>query len=683
MQDALVIFQRAAAVDPSNFAAEQEANRTQHEIETGGNPKPTALKNESAISRLAASAGGPAELKPISNTPITLRMTEDAKVVYTTIGKLAGINVLFDPDYTSRRISIELNNVSLDQALEIVALESKTFYRAVTENTIFVAADTPGKRKELEQSVVKTFYLSNVSSPNDLQDSVNAVRQITNINSIIQIQSQNAIVVRGTPDQVALAERILSDIDKSKPEVVVEVVVMQVNKDKVRTLGLQPPQTATVTLQPNTTTTSSTTVNGNAGNGGTATTTTGNGTLTLNQLAHLNATDFAVSIPSATASFLFSDNNTKIIQNPQIRAVDNQKATLKIGERVPVATGSFQPGIGGVGINPLVNTQFQYLDVGVNMDITPRIHSDGDVTLKIVLEISSVTGNSNIGGINQPIIGQRRVEHEIRLREGEVSLMGGMLEDQQIDNVNGWPFLAKVPGLRYFFSSVDKETHTTETVFALIPRIVRMQDITAANLQPIAVGTANAVDLRRVSALVPPMQPTGAPAPAAQPPATPPGGAAPAAPNIPPPSAPQGNMSTGNGIMSFEPATINQQVGATFMVNLSLGGASNVFSVPVEVSYDHNVLQLLNVSDGGTLGKDGQPVTLVHREDPTNGNLQITATRPPGSGGVAAQGPVFTLTFAAKAPGNSQLVITKGTARDPNMQLIPLAGSQAMITVNK
>ena len=269
------------------------------------------------------------------------------------------------------------------------------------------------------------------------------------------------------------------------------------------------------------------------------------------------------------------------------------------------------------------------------------------------------------------------------MREGEVSLMGGMMEDQQIDNVNGWPFLAKVPGLRYFFSSVDKETHTTETVFALIPRIVRMQDITAANLQPIAVGTANAVDLRRVSALVPPMQPTGAPAPAAQPPATPPGGAAPASPNIPPASAPQGNMSTGNGIMSFEPATINQQVGATFMVNLSLGGASNVFSVPVEVSYDHNVLQLLNVSDGGTLGKDGQPVTLVHREDPTNGNLQITATRPPGSGGVAAQGPVFTLTFAAKAPGNSQLVITKGTARDPNMQLIPLAGSQAMITVNK
>jgi len=682
LQDALVLFQRATTVDPSNFAAEQELNRTQREIETQGTPKPT-VKNESAISRLAANAGGPAELKPISNTPITLRMTEDSKVVYTTIGKLAGINVLFDPDYTSRRISIELNNVSLDQALEIVALESKTFYRPVTENTIFVAADTPGKRKELEQSVVKTFYLSNVSSPNDLQDSVNAVRQITNINSIIQIQSQNAIVVRGTPDQVALAERILSDIDKSKPEVVVEVVVMQVNKDKVRTLGLQPPQTATVTLQPNTTTTSSTTVNGNAGNGGTATTTTGNGTLTLNQLAHLNATDFAVSIPSATASFLFSDNNTKILQNPQIRAVDNQKATLKIGERVPVATGSFQPGIGGVGINPLVNTQFQYLDVGVNMDITPRIHSDGDVTLKIVLEISSVTGNTNIGGINQPIIGQRRVEHEIRLKQGEISLMGGMLEDQQIDNINGWPFLAKIPGLRYLFSSVDKETHTTETVFALVPRIVRLQDIRAENLQPIAVGTANAVDLRRVSALVPPMQPAGTPAPAGVPPATPPGGAAPSSSTIPPVAPPQANLATGNGVMSFEPATISQAVGSTFMVNLSLGGAANVFSVPVEVSYDHNVLQLLNVSDGGSLGKDGQPITLVHREDPNSGNLQITATRPPGSGGVAAQGPVFTLTFAAKAPGNSQLVITRGTARDPNMQLIPVAGSQAMVTVTK
>ncbi len=151
--------------------------------------------------------------------------------------------------------------------------------------------------------------------------------------------------------------------------------------------------------------------------------------LNLNQINNLNATDFTITIPQATATALFSDTSTKLIQKPQIRAVDGQKASLKIGDRVPVATGSFQPGIGGVGINPLVNTQFQYLDVGVNIDITPKVHANGEVTLKVVMDISSVTGTSNIGGISQPVIGQRKIEHEVRLKEGEVNLLGGMLED--------------------------------------------------------------------------------------------------------------------------------------------------------------------------------------------------------------------------------------------------------------
>src|SRR4029077_6798645 len=169
-----------------------------------------------------------------------------------------------------------------------------------------------------------------------------------------------------------------------------------------------------------------------------------NNGLTLNSLGNLNATDFQVTIPSANLSAVLSDSDTKLIQNPQIRALDGQKATLKIGDRVPVATGSFQPGIGGVGINPLVNTQFQYLDVGVNIDITPHVHSNGEVTLKISMDISSVTGQSSIGGISQPIIGQRKIEHEIRLKDGESNLLGGMMEDQQTRSLSGLPGLAQI-----------------------------------------------------------------------------------------------------------------------------------------------------------------------------------------------------------------------------------------------
>ena len=297
-------------------------------------------------------ASGPVELTAISNVPITIKATQDTKGLYETVGKLAGINVLFDPDYTSRRIAIELNGVSLEEALEIISLESKTFWRTVTPNTIFVAADNPAKRKEIEQSVIKTFYLSNLSQTTELQEVVNTLRMILEISKIQPLPSQSAIVVRGTPDQIALAGKLVDDLDKAKPEVIVDLAIMQVSRDKMRNLGISPPTSVSVALQNNINTTStSTNTNGTTTGTGSSTTGTPN-QVNLNRLGNLNATDFTVTIPGASATAMFSDSDVKLLQNPQIRAVDGQKGSLKIGDRVPVATGSFQPGIGGVGINP-------------------------------------------------------------------------------------------------------------------------------------------------------------------------------------------------------------------------------------------------------------------------------------------------------------------------------------------
>src|SRR5690242_20212571 len=173
---------------------------------------------------------------------------------------------------------------------------------------------------------------------------------------------------------------------------------------------------------------------------------------------------------------------------------NHNKGTFRVGDRVPVATGSFQPGIGGVGINPLVNTQFQYLDVGVNIDITPKVHAGGEVTLKLSLDVSAVTSTTNIGGITQPVIGQRKIEHEIRLKEGEVNLMGGILEDQQTKSLSGIPGLANVPILKYLFSQTNTEHRENEIVFALIPHIVRGPDISESNQRVLSVGTASAIE---------------------------------------------------------------------------------------------------------------------------------------------------------------------------------------------
>jgi general secretion pathway protein D len=676
---ALAEFQKAIDIDPSSAIAQQEIQHTKQMIEAAKatGPKAAALP-ASGVQKRLEEAGGPVELATISNTPINLKITEDSKIIYETVGKLAGINVLFDPDYTSRRIKIELNNVSLEEALEIIALESKTFWRPVTPNTIFVASDNPAKRKDLEQSVIKTFYLANLSQPTELQDVVNAMRQILEISRIQPLPSQSAIVVRGTPDQIALAQKLIGDLDKAKAEVIVDVAVLQINRDKSRTLGINPPTSATVALQ-NNLTTSTTTATTGAGNTGTVNQTSGTpNQLNLNQLANLNATDFTITIPAATATALFSDTSTKLIQKPQIRAVDGQKASLKIGDRVPVATGSFQPGIGGVGINPLVNTQFQYLDVGVNIDITPKVHSNGEVTLKVTMDISSVTGTSNIGGISQPIIGQRKIEHEVRLKEGEVNMLGGMLEDSSTKALTGIPGLGQIPILKYLFAQSTTDHSETETVFVLIPHIVRNHETSEINQEALDVGTANALELRRVSHQV-----TPAPAAPGQTPAAPaqPQGVPPQAPGAANQSAAPAPPSAGPATFSFDPASISQAKGATFAVNVMLSGAQNAYSVPLQISYDPKMLQVVNVSNGGFLSHDGQAVALVHRDDDTTGTLQITATRPPGSGGISGQGTIVTLTLVAKAPGQSTLTIARGGVRDPGMQSAPAAGAAVTVTV--
>src|SRR5215813_6665166 len=291
LDDAVAEFQKALTVDPSLFVAKQELIRTQKLINDQRNPPPQAAGPPASLERRVHEAAGPVELAPISNIPITVKMTDKSDTVYRTIGQLAGINVLLDPDYTPRPIKVELNGVTLEEALEITALESKTFWRPVTTNTIFVAADNPAKRKELEQSVLKTFYLSNLSQPTELQDVVNAIRAVLDVQRVQQLLSQNALVVRGTPDQIALAEKLVDDLDKARPEVVIDIAVMQVSKDRSRTLGINPPTSATIQLQNNIT---GTTTTGTTGSGGSATITTGptNTGINLNSLANLTAQNF-------------------------------------------------------------------------------------------------------------------------------------------------------------------------------------------------------------------------------------------------------------------------------------------------------------------------------------------------------------------------------------------------------
>lgn len=694
LPDALALFQQAFEVDPSNDLAIQEIRRTQALMQKSSGPGPGASisparqqEEDDPLRKRLESASPPAALAQFPDAPLSaIEMTDDSKVLYETVGKLANINVLFDPDYTSRRLPIKLKNVNLQEALDIIALESRTFWRPVTPNTIFVAQDTQAKRRELEQNVVKTFYLGNVSAPTDLQDMVNAIRTVLEVQRIQQIPSQSAIVIKGTPDQLALASKMIDDIDKSKPEVIVDVIVAQVRRDKLRNLGITPPQNLTVALQGVGTSTT--------GTGGTTTTTSGGG-LNFNDLQHLNSTNYAVTIDPLKVVALFSDADTKIMQNPKIRATDNEKATLTIADKIPIATGSFGTPLGvGTAVGSVgVNTQFTYTDVGVKLEITPRVHPDGQITLKTSMEVSNVSSSSTIGGITQPVISTRKVEHTIRLMDGETNLLGGILEIQDNTSTSGTPFLGQIPILKYLFSSTNHEHITNELVFIMVPHIVRSQELNDLNRRTFDVGTGSGIDLRQAS------KPAGTAAPAASTGAPQqPAGAAPVTPGRQPanPAQPQQQpvqqqqgtpavqqtLKPGQVGLRIEPGALQQQQGGTFSLAIVLSHGQDIASVPIQISYDQKVLQFVSVTNGDFLAKDGQNVVLVHRDDATAGKLQITAQRPPGTPGISGDGTVFNLTFTAKAKGTGTVSIAVPGARNSQNQPQDVLGSQTTITVN-
>jgi len=686
LQGALSEFQRAQVYDPSSTIADQEANKTLELIaERAANQaqaeEPLIENGEPVM------ASAPPEIKPLSRAPINLKMSNDAKVVFDTIGKLAGLTVIYDPDLQQKKVSTELNNVTLEQALDITCLQSKTFWKPVTENIIMIIPDQAQKRRDYEEQVVRTFYLSNVSIPQDLTEISTGLRQLLDLKRIQQVNSQNAIIIRDTPDKLLLAEKIIRDIDKAKPEVIIQVEVLQARADRLRDLGILPGQSASIAINPNATTSSS--------SSSTTTTTTTNNGLSLQQLRHLNQTDLSLTLPSATANFVLTDSSTRIIENPEIRAIDGQPAKLRVGDRVPVATGSFQAGVGvgttaGAGfVNPLVNTQFQYIDVGVNMDVTPHVHPNRDVSLKVSIEVSSVTGTSTIGGIQQPIISQRKIEHEIRLKEGEVSILGGLIELVSSKTLNGWPGVAKIPVMNYLFSDNNTDNQDNEVLIVMTPRVVRAPDWTKANLRPMFSGTDTFVGAKReldVKAPTANPNPQATPPPAALavqgpggvvvPAAAPTPGALPAAP------APATPQTQGMGArIRFEPSILNLSPGQTATIGVVVENVNDLYSVPMLLQYNPAIISVEEVRHGGFLSGGTQEIAIVQRVDKEHGQAIISATRQPNTPGVNGSGTLLGVVVKALAAGTTNLSIVQVNAKDSQQKPIPLVTSEATLRV--
>ncbi len=732
LDEALEEFRKARLIDPSTSISEQEINRTLQMIETlkanaAAEPLTPQQKEKKEYEIRMQRAEGPPELKPFSRSPINVRMTNESKTIFETIGRLAGVNVLTDPDYQSRRITVDLANSTLEDALDYASILSKTKWAPLNENTIVIYQDS--RARDHDPLIMKTFYLTNTVKDTEITEITQVLRNMLENIKLMQVNSQNAIVIRATPDQMAVAEKIIADIDKAKSEVVVDVTVLAVERDLSKTLGITPVSggapgltlpasftggiagaaASTVGTTTGNTTTTPTTGTGTTGS------TTGN-VIPLSQLPHLSINQWSTTLPGASLTAILSDGHTKILQNPQVRASDGQTAKLRVGERVPIATGTFSTGIVATGGLPAAQTSFQYTDVGVIMEITPRVNGIHEVSLKLVIEISAVNSYVTIGGVQQPVIGQRRVEQDIRLKEGEINVLGGIIQDQTSITKAGVPLLGSLPLIGHFFSQDQTTVSQSEVLIVLTPHIVRSADVSELNLRGIDTGTATNTQVRyrgvAMQETAPGAPPTNTPssapnAPAATGTTSPlsgaPSGAVPGAPAtgggaavgaaptpgvsaVPGaaanPTAPAAvDASTGPMQLRFRENNVNAVVGTSFSLNLELVNAQDVNAVPFQLRFDPKVLKLLTTVSGDFLDKDGQRSSMVPTIDANTGTGMIALTRPPTAPGVSGTGRLVTLTFEPIAAGSASVQVFGGTARGPGHEPKPLAASAASITV--
>jgi general secretion pathway protein D len=703
LEEALAEFQKAIARDPSSAVALQEWKRTSEMLEkekTSGRMEgpergltPAERARRESDLR-AATMLAPPDLQPIIPIIPSLKMNnQPPKVLYETVAKLAGINVIFDQQYqpTGRNLNVEFSNSSVEQALDYLAVLTKTFWKPISANTIFVTEDNVTKRRDYEDNVVKVFYVQNATSVQEFQEIATAVRSLTEIRRVFTYNAQKAILMRGTPDQIALAEKLIHDLDKPKAEVVVDVIVMEANASKTRDLaaaiisngaaGLNLPIGFTPRnpiLSGGSNTNTNTTPNPNTGTGGINTpAATTSSAVALTQLRRISLNDFSTTLPGALLQLVMTDRQTRVLQSPQVRATDGQKVTLRIGDKIPYATGSFQPGVGTVGVSPLVSTQFNFAEVGVNVDITPQVHGSDEVTLKIAVEVSNVRDRVSIGGVDQPVIGQRRNETEIRLREGEVNILGGLSQDQDTRSLSGIPGLVNIPVLGRLLGSESVSKERGQLLIALVPHIVRTPNYSEADLKAVASGTDQTFKVAYA-------QRPGPPAPA-QPATTQPAAPAPAPaapkPEETKPPIPGVPNPTGARLV-FLPPNVATTLGGQISVTLQVENVNDLFSAtPIRIKFDPKQLRLNDIIQGEFLGRDGQRVNVTRDIRNDVGEASITLTRLPGSPGVNGSGALATFTFSAIARGGGTVALTDFGLKNTQQQPVVVTPPELPVTV--
>jgi general secretion pathway protein D len=506
LDQALLEYQTASELNPTNADIEDELRATRNKLRAKiAVPREGKTELQTLIERARDLPPPGMDLPAGVKMPASLTFRDaSSRDVFTAIGRLANISVVFDPAFRETPITVDLQNATLPDALNSVAAATRTFFRVTAQNTVTVIPDTPAKRREYEEEVVRTFYVSNI----DLKETMDLLRMVLDARRISPVTGTNALTIKDTPERIMAAGRVLSAIDKARPEVLIDVELLEVDRNRLLEYGLQ-------IASPN--------PNGPTGiNGAIGIDQGANNTITLEKLRNLSQADVLfANLPNLYYRLLKTDAHTRTLANPQLRTSDGSPAQARFGERVPVPQTTFQPiATGGTPQQPIVS--FLYENIGVNIDITPRTHHDDDVSLALTIAVTSISG-SGFGGL--PTFGNREIKTVIRLREGETNMLAGLIRDDERTTMAGIPGLSDIPVIGKLFAHTTKTNDQTDIILTLTPHIIRVLDLTEADLRPFRVGRDSLAPIADLPPIEPP-RPPEPPRQEEQPPAAPrrPGG---------------------------------------------------------------------------------------------------------------------------------------------------------------
>ncbi len=463
-EEALVEYQIAAELNPTSGDIDRALRATRNSLKA---KLSVTREGQTALEALIERTR---ELPPPGlDLPADLKLPEtlvtaagaSSRDVFTLLAKLADLNIVFDPAFRDAPVTIDLRHARFVDALDALAASTRNFYRVTAPRTITIIPDTPAKRREYEEEIVRTFYLSNA----DLKETIDLLRIVIDARKIAAISATNAVTIQDTPERVAAAAKLIRAIDKARPEVIIDVELLEVDRSRLREYGLQ-------LASP-----------GQAGVSGSAD--VNRQDLTLRDLQNLTQADiFLAGLPGLYYRLLKRDVHTRVLANPQLRTSEGLPAQARFGERVPVPVTTFAPiATGGVNQQPI--TSFSYENIGVNIDITPRTHHDDHVSLALKVEVSSISGTGFAG---LPTFGNRSITTTIRLKDGETNMLAGLIRDEERRVLSGVPGLSDLPVIGRLFAYNRVETQETDIILTLTPHIVRVLDLTESDLRPFRIG---------------------------------------------------------------------------------------------------------------------------------------------------------------------------------------------------